>query len=181
VLYAARVDTAGQGSKQGYCRCSSALKGLEQHVQLDLWAEPVEFWAEVPSALLDTLHLVMPKFGSKLMQELRTKRTEPSVQVQFILVHVFWAVSLVLNSMIFYFENWVWTHSNQNFYTYFFSNFSVKNWVRYQQIIHYDPAHPSWQHRGLTWWCWPRWCHLHHLGTWPQHSWAWIHIWGACC
>jgi len=45
--------------------------------------------------------LVMPKFGSELMQELRTERTEPSVQVQFSLVHRFWGVSLVLSSMIF--------------------------------------------------------------------------------
>ena len=45
--------------------------------------------------------LVMPKFGSELMQEPRTERTEPSVQVQFSSVHGFWAVSSVLRSMIF--------------------------------------------------------------------------------
>jgi len=44
---------------------------------------------------------VMPKFGSKLMQEPRTERTKPLVQVQFSLVHGFWAVGSVLGSMIF--------------------------------------------------------------------------------
>ena len=46
----------------------------------------------------EQLEVVMPKFGSELMQELRTERTEPSVQVQFSLVHRFWAVSSVLGS-----------------------------------------------------------------------------------
>jgi len=45
--------------------------------------------------------LVMPKFSSELMQEPRTERTEPSVQVQFSSVHGFWAVGSVLGSMIF--------------------------------------------------------------------------------
>jgi len=45
--------------------------------------------------------VVMPKFGSELMQEPRTKRTEPSVQVQFSSVHGFWAVGSVLGSMSF--------------------------------------------------------------------------------
>jgi hypothetical protein len=44
--------------------------------------------------------LGMPKFGSELMQELRTNRTKPSVQVQFSLVLTFLAVSLVPGSNI---------------------------------------------------------------------------------
>jgi len=66
----------------------------------------------------------MPKFGSKLMQELRTKRTELSVQVQFSSVHRFWAVSSVLGSMIFKILR---TGFELNFLYIFFSNFSVKN------------------------------------------------------
>ena len=51
--------------------------------------------------LVVKIYLVMPKFGSELMQEPRTERTEPSVQVQFSSVHGFWAVGSVLGSMIF--------------------------------------------------------------------------------
>ena len=42
----------------------------------------------------------MPKFGSELMQEPRTERTELSVQVQSGSVHGYWAVGLVLGSTI---------------------------------------------------------------------------------
>ena len=49
---------------------------------------------------LSDLYLVMPKFSFELMQEPRTKRTKLSVQIQFSLVHGFWAVSSVLGSMI---------------------------------------------------------------------------------
>ena len=42
----------------------------------------------------------MPKFGSELMQEPRTERTELSVQVQSSSVHDYWAVGLVLGSTI---------------------------------------------------------------------------------
>ena len=44
------------------------------------------------------LYIAMPKFSSELMQELRTERTEPSVQVQFSSVQKYWAVSSVLGS-----------------------------------------------------------------------------------
>ena len=42
----------------------------------------------------------MPKFGSKLMQEPRTERTELSVRVQSGSVHDYWAVGSVLGSTI---------------------------------------------------------------------------------
>jgi len=42
--------------------------------------------------------VVMPKFGSELVEEPRTERTEPSVQVRS--AHRSWAVGSVLGSMI---------------------------------------------------------------------------------
>jgi len=50
--------------------------------------------------LLDSYQIVMPKFGFKLMQELRTERTKLSVQVQSSSVHGYWAVGSVLSSTI---------------------------------------------------------------------------------
>jgi len=50
--------------------------------------------------IFPVLGVVMPKFGSELMQEPRTERTEPSVQVQFSSVQGFWGVGSVLGSMI---------------------------------------------------------------------------------
>ncbi|KAF8808859.1 hypothetical protein BYT27DRAFT_7210514 [Phlegmacium glaucopus] len=46
------------------------------------------------------LGLAMPKFSSKLAQELRTERTKLMVQVQFSSVQGFWTVGPVLSSQI---------------------------------------------------------------------------------
>jgi len=64
---------------------------------------PLMLRAGVLDSILNggSCRLVMPKSSSELMQEQRTKRTKPLVQVQFSSVHRYWAVGSVLGSMIF--------------------------------------------------------------------------------